>query len=176
MDDELEVLFEEEAVHDRVRELGERISRDFAGRELVVICVLKAAAVFTADLVRSLSVPATVEFVTAASYGSATTPRQEVVVTGDGGVDLAGKHVLLVDTIADSGATLGALRKRYLERRPASLRTAVLLDKRGRRTVDVPLDYVGFEAPDRFVVGYGMDSGEKYRNLPYIAALKNSDE
>lgn len=171
MYEELEPLFDEEFIRSKVEELAVKISRDYAGKSIVVICVLKAAAFFAADLVRSLRVPSRIAFVNASSYG-ASMESGEIVVERDIEIDIAGKHVLVVDTIADSGRTLDFLLKLYRERNPASLRAAVLLDKHSRRTVDLRLDYAGFEIPDRFVVGYGMDYAEQYRNLPYIAALK----
>lgn len=172
MDEELEPLFDEEAIRNKVRELADRISRDYAGADMVIVCVLKAAAFFAADLARSIAVHSRIAFVCASSYGSSTTAATEIEIRKDIEIDISGKHVLLVDTIADSGRTLAALTARYTKRGPASIRRAVLLDKRSRRTTDVQLDYVGFEVPDLFVVGYGMDFDEKYRNLPYIAALK----
>jgi len=175
MDEELEPLFDEDAIRNKMQELADRISRDYAGSDLVIVCVLKAAAFFAADLARSLAVPSRIAFVCASSYGASTSAVTEVEIRKDIEIDISGKHVLLVDTIADSGRTLAALTARYAQRGPASIRSAVLLDKRSRRTADLRLNYVGFEIPDLFVVGYGMDFAEKYRNLPYIAVLPSSD-
>jgi hypoxanthine phosphoribosyltransferase len=172
VDDELEILFDEETIRDKVSELALRISKDYAGKDLVAVCVLKGAALFAADLARGIKAAVTMDFVRAASYRSGTAPAQDVRIEQDISSDIRGRHVLLVDCIADTGKTLAFLLDRYWKRDPASLRIVVLLDKRSRRVVDVPLDYRGFEVPDRFVVGYGMDSGEQYRNLPYIAALR----
>lgn len=172
MDEGLEPLFSENSIQNRVRELAAGISRDYRGKDLVVVCVLKAALFFAADLVRSFTIPSRIAFVCASSYGDSTIAAANVVIRKDIEIDIAQKHVLIVDTIADSGKTLSFLQERYWQRDPASLRTAVLLDKRPRRTVNIHLDYVGFEIPDLYVVGYGMDYAEKHRNLPYIAALK----
>ena len=175
MEEELEILFDEQAIAQKVGDMAAQISRDHAGKDLVLVCVLKGAALFTADLARRLFIPAVLDFVQAASHGSGTESSGTVTVTKDIDTDIGGKHVVIVDGIIDSGRTLALLVKRYRELRPAGLKTAVLLDKHSRRTVDVPIDYRGFEIPDRFVVGYGMDWGEKYRNLPYIAVMKNSE-
>ncbi len=174
MVDDLEMLIDEQAIREKVRELAGRISHDYAGKQLIAVCVLKGASIFTADLVREISGDVTVEFVRAASYGVSTAPSG-LTVEKNIAREIEGKHVLLVDGIVDSGRTLAFLLERYGSRRPASLRTAVLLDKPARRAVAVPLDYVGFTVPDRFVVGYGMDAGERYRNLPYIAAVPAED-
>jgi hypoxanthine phosphoribosyltransferase len=170
-EDDLEILFDEQVLEQKVLNLAAQISRDYAGKELLLVCVLKGAAIFFADLARRLTIPAMLEFAQVSSYGSGTVSSRVVTVTKDIAADISGKHVLLVDGIIDTGTTMDFLLKRYRERGPASLRTTILLDKRAHRTVDVPIDYRGFEIPDRFVVGYGMDSGEKYRNLPFIAMV-----
>jgi len=172
MDDDLEVLFAEETISRRVLDLGGRISRDYAGRDLLLVGILKGAALFLADLARSVTVPAEVAFVRASSYGSGTASSGSVTVDLDAGLRVTGRDVLLVDGIIDSGRTLSAVMAKLRERQPASLKAAVLLDKRSRRTVDAPVDYIGFEVPDRFLVGYGLDRAGQYRNLPYIAVLK----
>lgn len=172
MDDGMEILLDERAIQAKVLEISARISADYAGRELVLICILKGASVFTADLMRHLPLPLTVEFVQTASYGSSTTSSGEPSVEHYGEIDVAGRHVLLVDTIIDTGKTMDCLFKRFGARNPATLNAVVLLDKKSRRTEDIRISYIGFEIPDRFVVGYGLDRGEKYRNLPCIAALK----
>ena len=171
MDENLEILFDEQAITERVSVLASQISCDHHGKELIVICVLKGAALFTADLTRRLTISAKIDFVQVASYGSGTESSGNVTVVKDIDMNIDGKNVVIVDGIIDSGRTLDYLVKRYRERRPASLKVAVLLDKHSRRVVDVPVDYRGFEIPDMFVVGYGMDSAEKYRNLPYIATV-----
>lgn len=170
-----EILFDEEAIAGKVEELGARISRDYAGKDLVVVSILKGAVLFTADLVRCITSPITLEFIQAASYGASQTPSKNILLIRDLETDIKDKHVLLVDTIIDTGETLNLLFKKFSEKSPASLNAAALLNKKSRRTVDIRIAYLGFEIPDKFVVGYGMDCGEKYRNLPYIAALKTSE-
>jgi hypoxanthine phosphoribosyltransferase len=172
MDDHLNILFDEQAIARKVAELAGRISRDHAGKELVLVCILKGAALFAADLSRHLTVPVALDFVHVSSYGSATVSSRTIIVKKDIDIDIRGKNVLLADGIIDTGDTIKYLIERYRERGPASIKVAVLLDKPSRRACDVPLDYRGFEIPDEFVVGYGMDCGEKYRNLPYIATVR----
>lgn len=167
-----EILFDEQAIANKVRELASRISRDYEGKEVVLICILKGALTFTADLMRLLSIPVTIECVQAASYGALTTPSKNITIKHDIETDVKDRHVLLVDTIIDTGKTMDYLLRKFKARGAASLGTVALLDKKSRRLVDVPITYSGFEIPDTFVVGYGMDSAEQYRNLPYIAALK----
>jgi hypoxanthine phosphoribosyltransferase len=174
MDDIQAILFDEQTIDEKVQEIAGRISKDYAGKELILICILKGAAVFTADLMRRLTLPVTVEFVQAASYGASTTSSKTITVKKDLDTDIKGKHVLLVDTIIDTGQTLYHLFAMLRERGPASLKAVALLDKRTRRTIPVPIAYSGFEITDAFVVGYGTDYGGKYRNLPYVAVLKPS--
>ena len=173
LEDIEEILFEEQMIKEKVRELAAAISKDYEGKELVLVCILKGAAVFTADLIRHLSLKITIDYVQAASYGSSTTAARAIEIKKDVETDIRGKHVLLVDTIIDTGATLQSLRTMLNKRGPASLKTVVLLDKRSRRASTVPVEYFGFACPDSFVVGYGMDRGESFRNLPYIAALRS---
>ena len=169
-----EMLFDERTIEQKIAELGARISNDYAGKELVLVCVLKGAALFTADLLRSITIPVTTEYLQAASYGSGTMSSCDIVIQKDIEGDIRGKHVLLADTIIDSGRTMACLFNKFSEQEPASLNAVVLLDKSSKRTVAVPIAYKGFEIADQFVVGYGMDCGEKYRNLPYIAMLTPS--
>ena len=176
MDDDLEILIDEEAIEAAVAGLAERISRDYAGKDLVLVGVLKAAVPFLADLARALTVPAEVDFVEAKSYGSGTVSSGNVVVSKDIERDVTGRHLLIVDCIADTGRTLRTLMDRLRERHPASIEAVVLLDKRASRLVDVPVRYVGLEMPDRFLVGYGLDRAQKFRNLPYIAAVRQNNE
>jgi len=166
------LLFDEQTIAKKVKELADRISTDYAGKDLVLVCILKGAAVFMADLMRCLSMPVMVDFVRAASYGASTEPSRNIVITKDIATDIKGKHVLLVDTIIDTGETLHCLLEKMREKGPASLEAVVLLDKKPRRTVGVTLAYRGFEIPDVFVVGYGVDCAEQYRNLPYIAVVR----
>ena len=172
MDDIQEILLDDQAINAKILEIAARISTDYAGKELVLICVLKGAAVFTADLMRHLPFPVILEFVQAASYGASTTSSKKIAIENAGEIDVSDKHVLLVDTIIDTGKTMDCLFNTFGTRNPASLKAVVLLDKKSRRTADIRIAYIGFEIPDTFVVGYGLDHGEKYRNLPYIAALK----
>jgi len=168
------ILFNEQTIEQRVAALAQDISRDYAGNEVVAVCILKGALVFFTDLVRRISVPITVEFIQASSYGSGTVSSRNLVISKDINTDIRGRHVLLIDTIIDTGETMARLYKRFLEQGPASLAIVGLLDKKPRRIVEVPITYKGFEIPDLFVVGYGMDFGEKYRNLPSIAVLDSS--
>jgi hypoxanthine phosphoribosyltransferase len=158
----------------RVQQLGKQITTDYAGRELLAVGVLKGAALFFSDLVRQIGVPVTVDFIRAKSYLGRTSTSGDVRVISDPDFaeEVAGRHVLIVEDIVDSGVTMRYLRKLFLAERPASLATCTLLDKPSRRRMEVPLDYVGFSIPDVFVVGYGLDHAERYRNLPYIAALE----
>lgn len=171
MTEHTDILINETAIAGKVRELAERISRDYAGKDLVLACILKGAAVFTADLMRGITIPVSIEFIQAASYGASTTSSKNIMIKKDLDSNIAGRHVLLVDTIIDTGETMAFLLKKFADRGPASLRAAALLDKRCRRSVYVPVAYIGFEIPDTFVVGYGMDFGDRYRNLPSIAKL-----
>jgi hypoxanthine phosphoribosyltransferase len=166
-----EILFDEKTIQKKVSELAAQISIDYAGVDVVLVCILKGAVVFTADLMRRISFPVTIDFIHASSYGMLTTAR-EIRIKKDVEMDVRGRHVLLVDTIIDTGVTLACLFKRFAERDPASLEAVVLLDKKPRRTVEVRLKYQGFEIPDKFVVGYGVDCAEQYRNLPYVAVIK----
>jgi hypoxanthine phosphoribosyltransferase len=167
-----EILFNEQAIAKKVRELAGRISGDYAGKDVVLIGILKGAVVFMADLMRCISIPVGIDFVRAASYGVSTEPSRNIVITKDIETDIKGKHVLLVDTIIDTGETLHCVLNKMKAKGPASLEAVVLLDKKPRRTVEIRLAYKGFEIPDVFVVGYGVDCAEQYRNLPYVAAVK----
>ncbi len=176
MEEIKEILFDVDTITAKVMELASFISKDYTGKELVLICVLKAAAIFTADLMRYLTIPVILEFVQAESYGPSKTSSKNVRITKDLKTDIEGKHVLLVDTIIDTGETMHALLRLIADRNPASLNIAVLLNKTSRRSIEVPVAYSGFEVPNEFVVGYGMDKGELYRNLPYIAVLEIETE
>lgn len=166
-------LLTTEQIQQKVRELADRISGDYEGKNLLAVGILRGAFMFHSDLVRMIKVPLTIDFIVAGSYvGSDTTG--EVKVHYDMREDVTDKDVLLVEDIMDSGVTLNYLRERLLLRRPRSLRLCVLLDKRESREVDVPIDYVGFEIPNEFVVGYGLDYDNKFRNLPYIAVFRKT--
>ena len=165
------VLLTKEQIAGRVRELAERISADYAGRELLVVGVLKGSWVFLADLVRLITVPVTVDFMMASSYGSGTDSSGMVRVVLDLKSPVEGSDVLVVDDILDSGLTLRYILDDLRRRRPRSLKVAVLMDKPERRSTDVTVDYIGFKIPNKFVVGYGVDFAERFRNLPYIGYI-----
>ncbi len=165
------VLYTEEQLRTRVRELGEQISRDYAGKKPIFIGILKGAIIFYADLLRVCELPVQLEFMALSSYGNGTTSGK-LVFKKDTDADLRGRDVLIVEDIIDSGNTLYLLRQELRKREPASIRICALLDKAARRTADISADYVGFHCEDEFVVGYGLDFAEKYRNLPYIGVLK----
>jgi hypoxanthine phosphoribosyltransferase len=168
-----EVLVDAESLQRRVRELGEEISRDYTGRSLLLVGVLKGAVFFLSDLMRFIDIPVEVDFMAVASYGSATESSGVVRILKDLDVVIEGRDVLIVEDIVDSGLTLQYLLRNLGSRDPATLEVCALLTKPERRKVDLPTRYVGFEIPDRFVVGYGLDYAERYRNLPYVAALES---
>ncbi len=170
-----EILVQADDLQHRVRELGGEISRDYAGRELLLIGVLKGAVFFLSDLMRQLEVPCEVDFMAVASYGSATKSSGVVRILKDLDAVIAGREVLIVEDIVDSGLTLQYLLRNLQSRDPASLEVCALLAKPSRRQVDLPVRYVGFEIPDRFAIGYGLDHDERYRNLPFVAALNLVD-
>lgn len=167
------ILITEEQIAARIRELGHRISSDYAKQgDLLLVGVLKGCAMFMVDLARSISCELAMDFIAIASYGASTESSGVVRVLKDLDTDIAGRHVLIVEDIIDSGLTLAYLRSQLQMRNPASLRICTLLNKPERRTADVSIDYLGFDIPNEFVVGYGLDYAERYRNLPYIAVLK----
>jgi len=167
-----EVLYSQETIQKKVEELGAAISRDYEGRNPLVICVLKGAFIFMADLSKNISIPIELDFMAVSSYGNATRSSGEVKIIKDLDASVEGRDVLIVEDIIDSGLTLSYLID-VLERRNAlSVNVVALFDKPGRRTVDLNADYTGFTIPDAFVVGYGLDYAEKYRNLPYVGVLK----
>jgi hypoxanthine phosphoribosyltransferase len=166
-----EVLIEEDVLRARVAELGEEISRDYGGRELLLIGVLKGAVFFMADLMRQLTVPCEIDFMAISSYGASTDSSGVVRILKDLDINIEGREVLVVEDIIDSGLTLSYLMRNLEAREPASLEVCALLTKPERREIDVPVRYVGFEIPNRFVIGYGLDFGERYRNLPYVGVL-----
>jgi hypoxanthine phosphoribosyltransferase len=160
-----------EQIHEKVTELADRISRDYMGKEIFAVGILKGSFMFFADLIRALKIPVTVDFIVASSYLKSTSTG-EVKIHYDIREDIAGKHILLIDDIIDTGISLNYIRERILAKGPASLKICIFLDKKERRMVDIPIDYAGFEIPNQFVVGYGLDYDNKYRNLPYIAIFK----
>ncbi len=167
-----EVLLTAEQIRVRVAEMAQRISADYRDREPVLVAVLDGAVVFLADLMRALTIPLRVDFVKWSSYGDGTSSSGEVQLLKDLSQSVEGKHVLVVEDIVDTGLTLHYLLENLAARDPATVAVAALLDKPSRRKVEVKLDYVGFQVPDAFVVGYGLDFGQRYRNLPYVAVLK----
>jgi hypoxanthine phosphoribosyltransferase len=168
-----EILFPKAVIEQRVRELAEQISRDYGGKELLIVGILNGAFVFMADLIRGLDVSCRVDFVRLASYGSGSVSSGEVRITKDLETPIAGRDVLIVEDIVDSGLTLSRLTEALRERQPASLRVCAFLDKRERRRVPFVADYVGFVVPDRFLVGYGLDYDEKFRFLPDVCVLED---
>ena len=166
------VLFSEEELDKRVSEIAAEINRDYAGKEPMLISVLRGSFVFMADLTRKIEVPCTIDFMSVSSYGKGTTSSGQVKITKDLSESIEGRDVLVVEDILDSGNTLSYLLKLLQARRPASIRLCTLLDKPSRRTKPIQADYVGFQVEDLFVVGYGLDYAERYRNLPYIGILK----
>jgi hypoxanthine phosphoribosyltransferase len=167
-----EVLVSQEAIRQRISELGAQITRDYAGKDLVIVGVLTGAVTFLSDLIREIALPMELDFVAMSSYGQATKSSGEVRLIKDLGHPVEGKHVLVTEDIIDTGLTLRYLLETLQARHPASIATCVLLDKPSRRQVKVPVEYRGFEIEDRFVVGYGLDYAGRYRNLPYIGILQ----
>ena len=171
-DDILQVLLTEEQIRNKVNELGARISRDYSGKNLLMVSVLKGSVVFMADLMRAITIQARIDFMSVSSYGSGVKTSGVVKIIKDLDINLAGYDLLIVEDILDSGLTLKYLTDILRQRGPKSVRIATLLDKPERRKVDLVPDYCGFTVPDEFVVGYGLDFNEKYRNLPYVGILK----
>ncbi len=170
--DKLEVLINESDIKDRVEELGQIISKDYEGKEIIVISLLRGSFMFTADLVRQIDVPVAVEFMTTSSYGHGQESSGNVKIISDIRFDIEGKDVLIVDDILDSGNTMAKVVDLLSERSPRSIKTCVMLDKPSRRQVDLSPDYVGFEIDDLFVLGYGLDYEDFCRNLPFIGVFR----
>ncbi len=168
-----QVLITREQLQKTVAELGARISRDYAGKNPIMVSVLKGAFVFMADLVREITVPCTVDFMAVSSYGKGSKSSGQVQIIKDLDTNIEGRHVIVVEDILDSGNTLSYLLELLRARRPASVRLCTLLDKPARRKVQVDIDYRGLEVPDEFIVGYGLDYAEQYRNFPEIGVLKH---
>ncbi len=166
------ILFTEAEIKAKVKEIGEQITKDFAGKNVVLVGVLKGAFVFLSDLVRCIDLDCSVDFLTASSYGKGAVTSGKVTIAKDVGGSLEGKDVIVVEDILDSGVTMTFLKKYLAERNPESISVCTLLDKPDRRITDVKADYFGFISPNEFLVGYGLDYAEKYRNLPYIGILK----
>ena len=171
----IEILISEEQIRDRIKELGGQISRDYAGLNPLLIGVLKGACFFLSDLMRAVDTRLSVEFMALSSYGFSTRTSGEVRIMQDLDVPIEGRHILVVEDIVDTGLTLSYLLANLKSRGAASVKLAALLDKFERRQKEVTIDYLGFKIPDEFVVGYGLDFAERYRNLPFIGVLKNPE-
>jgi len=169
-------LISQQELNRRIKDLGRRISEDYHDRDVVMIGVLKGAFAFFADLVRAIHVPVELDFLVVSSYQSSSKSTGRVKIISDLSVEIKGQDVIVVEDIVDSGLTVSFLKKKLLMRHPNSLRVCVLLDKPARRTVNVPIEYVGFTIPNKYVVGYGLDYQNRYRNLPYIAVLDKDGE
>ena len=175
MSESIRVLLSEKEVDDRIQAMGEQISRDYAGRQIHLICVLKGGSFFMCELAKRITVPVSLDFMAVSSYGDATKSSGVVKIVKDLDESIKDKDVLVVEDIVDSGRTLSYLLEMLKDRNPASLRLCTLLDKPARRVVEVKTDYTGFQIPDEFVVGYGLDYDQRYRNLPYIGVVEISE-
>lgn len=172
MAERIEVLLTEEEVDKRIQEIGDQISRDYAGKSVHLVCVLKGGSFFMCELAKRITVPVSIDFMSVSSYGGDTKSSGVVRIVKDLDEPLKDKHVIVIEDIVDSGRTLSYLLDMLRSRGPMDVRLCTLLDKPDRRVVDVKVDYTGFEIPDEFVVGYGLDYDQKYRNLPYIGMVK----
>ncbi len=172
MEEKVTVLISEEEVDRRVREIAKKISEDYAGKSVRLVCVLKGSVFFTCELAKRITVPVTMDFISCSSYGNGTESMGRVKITKDLDEPVKDKHVIVIEDIVDSGRTLNSLLALLSTRKPASLRLCTLLDKPDRREVDVKVDYTGFQIENKFVVGYGMDFDQKYRNLPFVGVLE----
>lgn len=168
----VEVMLQEDVVDARIKELGEQISRDYAGESVHLICILKGSVYFTCELAKRITVPVTMDFMQCSSYGAETKSRGIVKIVKDLDEPIMDRNVIIIEDIIDSGRTLSHLKKLLTQRSPKSLKICTLLDKPDRRVVDVPVEYVGFQIEDKFVVGYGLDYDQQYRNLPYIGVVQ----
>jgi hypoxanthine phosphoribosyltransferase len=169
-----QVFYSEEQLAQVVQRIGAEISRDYAGKDLLMVGILKGSVVFMTDLMRALDIPCSIDFMVVSSYGAGSTSSGIVQIIKDIGQSIEGRDVLLVEDILDSGKTLSYVTRMLKTRNPASIRVCTLLDKPARRKADIQADYKGYDVPDEFIVGYGLDYAEKYRNLPYIGVLKRS--
>ena len=172
MEDKIRVLLTEEEVNEKIKKIGEQISKDYAGKSVHMICVLKGGVFFTCELAKRLTVPVSMDFMSVSSYGSGTVSTGDIKIKKDLDHDIEGLNVIVVEDIIDSGNTLNKLIPLLKERKPASIAVTTLLDKPSRREVDVYVDYTGFEIEDKFVVGYGLDYDQKYRDLPFVGVVE----
>lgn len=175
MAEHIKVLLSEEEVDSRIKAIGEEISRDYAGKQVHLVCVLKGGSFFLCELAKRITVPVSLDFMSVSSYGSETKSSGVVKIVKDLDESVRDKEVIVVEDIVDSGRTLSYLMEMLRDRGPSSLRLCTLLDKPERRVIDVKVDYTGFQIPDKFVVGYGLDYDQKYRNLPYIGVVEFDD-
>ncbi|MDI9489533.1 MAG: hypoxanthine phosphoribosyltransferase [Bacillota bacterium] len=166
------ILFDEAVLAKRIGELGEEISKDYANEEVMLVGILKGASVFMSDLIRKISIPAYIDYMVVSSYGNSAETSGVVRIIKDLEDNIEGKNIIIVEDIIDTGLTLAYLKKNLLNRNPKSLKICTLLDKPSRRQKEIAIDYKGFEVPDEFIIGYGIDYAEKYRNLPFVGVLK----
>ena len=176
MSEKISVLIPEEEIRKRIAEVGAQLSRDYEGEEVLMICILRGGVFFACELAKHLTVPVSMDFMCVSSYGSGTVSSGRVKIIKDLDENIEGKHVLIAEDIVDSGNTLSTLIKILQVRKPASIRLCTLLDKPERRVVDIKADYSCFEIPDKFVVGYGLDYNQHYRNLPYVGVVELDEE
>ncbi|MGN0269820.1 MAG: hypoxanthine phosphoribosyltransferase [Candidatus Weimeria sp.] len=175
MEDKIKVMLSEEELEQRIRELGAQISADYEGESVMMVCILKGAAMFACELAKRITVPVIMDFMATSSYGSGTVSSGEVKIKKDLDLSPEGKNILIVEDIIDSGNTLNFLSHLFEERNAKSVKMVTMLDKPDRREVDVAVDYTGFTIPDEFVVGYGLDYDQRYRNLPYIGVIEPAE-
>lgn len=169
---EIQEMITQEKIRERIYQLAKKISKDFEGKEICLICILKGSVVFTCDLMRNLDIPIILDFLIASSYGKKFISNGIVHIKKKPDIELKDKEVLIIDDIIDTGYTLKKILKSIEKKHPKAIYTCTLFDKKERRKVDIDVDYVGFEIPDEFIVGYGLDYDEKYRNLPYVGKMK----
>ena len=172
MKDKIRVLLTEEEIDNRIKELGEQISKEFEGEEVFIVCTLKGACFFACELAKRISIPVAIDFMSVHSYGNSTVSSGQIEMKKDLEETIVGKNVIVVEDIVDTGRTLSYLLDNLRARGPKTLKLCSLLDKPDRRVVDIKADYVGFEIPDLFVVGYGLDYAQKYRNLPFVGVVE----
>ena len=172
MEDRIEVLIDQKTVEKRIAQIAEQLNEDYKGKKIHLLCILKGSIFLTCELAKHITLPCSIDFISVGSYGDGTESTGQIKIKKDLDESIEGEDVLIVEDIIDSGRTLAALVKMLWERKPASMRICTLLDKPDRRVVSVDVDYTGFVIPDEFIVGYGLDYAQKYRNLPYIGCIK----